>query len=67
MVSRRLPIADVGDYIVLGNAGAYGFAMSSNYNGKTRAAEVLLENDEAKVIRKRETYEDLVRGEIIPE
>lgn len=66
VVSRRLPIANVGDYIVLGNAGAYGFAMSSNYNSKTRAAEVMIEDGEAKVIRKRETYADLVRGETIP-
>jgi len=67
VVSRQLPIAGVGDYIVLGNAGAYGFAMSSNYNSKTRAAEVMIENGEAKVIRQRETYDDLVRGELIPD
>lgn len=66
VVSRRLPVAHVGDYVVLGNAGAYGFAMSSNYNSKTRAAEVMIEHGEAKVIRKRESYEDLVRGESIP-
>ncbi|MGV3482810.1 MAG: diaminopimelate decarboxylase [Planctomycetaceae bacterium] len=67
VVSRRLPLAQVGDFVVLGNAGAYGFSMSSNYNSKTRAAEVLIENGEAKLIRKRETYEDLVRGESIPD
>jgi len=65
--SRKLPAARVGDYIVLGNAGAYGFAMSSNYNSKTRAAEVLIEAGEAKLIRQRETFDDLIRGEIIPE
>jgi len=65
--SRRLPIAQVGDFIILENAGAYGFVMSSNYNSKTRAAEVLVEDGKAKLIRQRETFEDLVRGEIIPE
>ncbi|MCH1493988.1 MAG: diaminopimelate decarboxylase [Rubripirellula sp.] len=64
--SRRLPAPRVGDYIVLENAGAYGFVMASNYNSKTRAAEVLIENGEAKLIRQREQFEDLTRGEIIP-
>jgi diaminopimelate decarboxylase len=64
--SRRLPIASVGDYLVLGNAGAYGFAMSSNYNSKTRAAEVLIEGGQAKLIRARESFDDLIRGEVIP-
>ncbi len=67
VVSRRLPIAHVGDFVVLGNAGAYGFAMSSNYNSKTRAAEVMIEDGQAKLIRARETYADLVRGEVIPD
>lgn len=65
--SRRLPIAGVGDFMVLGNAGAYGFAMSSNYNSKTRAAEVMIEGGQAKLIRNRETFDDLVRGEAIPD
>lgn len=65
--SRRLPIANVGDFLVLGNAGAYGFAMSSNYNSKTRAAEVMIEGGQAKLIRSRETFADLVHGEIIPD
>lgn len=65
--TRQLPFAAVGDYVVLGNAGAYGFAMSSNYNSKTRAAEVLIEQGEAKLIRSRETFADLVRGEVIPD
>ncbi len=64
--SRRLPVAHVGDFIVLENAGAYGFAMASNYNSKTRAAEVMIENGQSKLIRARETFEDLVRGEVIP-
>lgn len=65
--SRPLPIAQVGDYLLLGNAGAYGFAMSSNYNSKTRAAEVMIEDGQVKLIRSRETFDDLVRGELIPE
>ncbi len=65
--SRKLPIAKVGDFVVLENAGAYGFVMASNYNSKLRAAEVLIENGEAKLIRRRETFDDLVRLETIPE
>ncbi len=66
VVPRRLPLAEVGDLLVLEVAGAYGFVMSSNYNSKTRAAEVLLEEGKAKLIRRRETFDDLVRAEIIP-
>jgi diaminopimelate decarboxylase len=65
--TRTLPIPQVGDFVVLENAGAYGFVMSSNYNSKTRAAEVLIEERQAKLIRHRETFDDLVRGEIIPD
>lgn len=65
--SRRLPMANVGDYVILENAGAYGFVMASNYNSKPRAAEVLLEDGQAKLIRRRETWEDLIRGESIPD
>ncbi len=65
--SRLLPAPRVGDYIVLENAGAYGFVMASNYNSKQRAAEVLIENGSAKLIRQRESFEDLTRGEMIPE
>ncbi len=65
--SRKLPVPRVGDYIVIENAGAYGFVMASNYNGKSRAAEVLIEQGTAKLIRARETFEDLIRNETIPE
>ncbi len=41
--------------------------MSSNYNSKTRAAEVLMEEGKAKLVRQRETFDDLVRGETIPD
>ena len=65
--SRSLPMAAVGDFVILENAGAYGFVMASNYNSKTRAPEVLLEGAKAKLVRSRETFEDLIRGEVIPE
>jgi diaminopimelate decarboxylase len=48
-------------------AGAYGFAMASNYNSRPRAAEVLVRGEDWFVIRRRERYEDLVVGETIPE
>jgi len=47
------------------SAGAYGFSMSSNYNSRPRCPEVLVSGSQFRVIRKRETYEDLVRGEFI--
>lgn len=65
--SRELPMCRVGDFVVIENAGAYGFCMASNYNSKTRAPEVLIEDGEAKLIRQRETFEDLTRLEVIPE
>lgn len=63
---RSLPAASVGDYLILEVAGAYGFVMSSNYNGRYRVPEVLLENGKMHCIRTRETFEDLIRGESIP-
>jgi diaminopimelate decarboxylase len=65
--SRRLPIAKVGDYLMLENAGAYGFVMASNYNSKMRPAEVMIEQGTVKLIRRRETFDDLIRGECIPD
>jgi diaminopimelate decarboxylase len=56
-----------GDLLAVFSAGAYGFAMSSNYNGRRRAAEVLVKGDHFEVVRAREGYEDLTRGESIPE
>lgn len=66
VAKRKLPQASVGDWLVLEVAGAYGFVMSSNYNGRCRAEEVLLENGTMHSIRKRESFEDLIRGESIP-
>jgi diaminopimelate decarboxylase len=60
---RPLPRTKRGDLLAVFTAGAYGFAMSSNYNNRPRAPEVLVDGDTFKVIRRRETYEDLVAGE----
>lgn len=60
---RFLPPMNRGDLLAVFSAGAYGFAMSSQYNSRPRAAEVLIEGDKAKVIRRRETYDDLVAAE----
>ncbi|MBN2182503.1 MAG: diaminopimelate decarboxylase [Sedimentisphaerales bacterium] len=57
---RALPPVKRGDLICVFTAGAYGFTMSSNYNARGRAAEVLVDGDKFSVIRKRETYEDQV-------
>jgi diaminopimelate decarboxylase len=63
---RKLPMAKVGDYLIIEVAGAYGSVMASNYNSKPLAAEVLIEGGQARQIRSRQTLEDLVRGEVIP-
>jgi diaminopimelate decarboxylase len=60
---RALPPAERGDLVSVFTAGAYGFTMSSNYNARGRAAEVLVDGDKFSVIRKRETYEDLITME----
>jgi diaminopimelate decarboxylase len=64
---RALPAARVGDYLVIGCAGAYGYTMASNYNSKPLVAEVLVQNGEAHLVRERQTVEDLLRGERIPQ
>jgi len=56
-----------GELMAVMSAGAYGFSMSSNYNSRPRAAEVLVCGSNYHVIRARETYEDLIRGESIPD
>lgn len=55
-----------GDLLVVRTAGAYGFTMASNYNSRGRAAEVMVDGETAHLIRARESFEDLVRGEVIP-
>ncbi len=60
---RELPTAKVGDLLVFGVAGAYGFVMSSNYNSYPLVSEVLLDKGSAKVIRKRQTVDDMLAAE----
>jgi diaminopimelate decarboxylase len=60
---RFLPPLRRGDLLVTFSAGAYGMSMSSNYNGRPRAAEVLVDGNRHRLIRRRETYEDLIRPE----
>jgi len=57
---RPIPHVERGDLMAVFTAGAYGFTMSSNYNARRRAAEVLVDADAFRVIRRRESYEDLV-------
>ena len=64
---RMLPAVGQGDLLAVMSSGAYGFTMSSNYNSRPRAAEVLVRGDRYEIIRTREKYQDLVRGEVIPE
>jgi len=63
VASRPLPPARVGDLLVIEIAGAYGFVMASNYNSKPLPAEVLIDGGKARLVRARQTPEDLVRGE----
>jgi diaminopimelate decarboxylase len=60
---RRLPKTQEGDLLAVLNAGAYGFAMSSQYNARPRAAEVLVKNGECTLIREREQLDDLMSGQ----
>lgn len=60
---RELAIVNPGDLLAVMTAGAYGFSLSSNYNSRPRAAEVLVKGNAFSVIRRRETYDDLIRGE----
>ncbi len=64
---RKLPEMAPGELLAVMSAGAYGFSMSSNYNSRPRAAEVLVAGDKFHVIREREDYDDLIRGEAVPE
>ena len=61
---RALPEINETDYLVFFNAGAYGFEMSSNFNSRYKPAEVLIENNDARLIRRRDEWQDLLRGQI---
>lgn len=64
---RMLPYPRQGDYLAVLSAGAYGFSMSSQYNARPRVPEILVHDDQFDVIRERETFDDLIKGERIPE
>lgn len=64
--TRELPAAAVGDFLVIGCAGAYGAVMGSNYNTKPLAAEVLINEEKAYLVRRRQTFEEIIAGEVIP-
>lgn len=64
---RKIIEPKPGDLLVIMSAGAYGFSMSSNYNSRARVCEVLIKGNTPCIIRERETHEDLIRGERIPE
>lgn len=64
---RHLPEVKQGDLLALMSAGAYGYSMASFYNSYARPAEVLVKGDQYALIRERDTFEDLVRGERLPQ
>ena len=63
--SRPLPEVREGDLLVFYNAGAYGFEMSSNYNSRFKPAEVLVENGQPRLIRRRDVFEDLLKNQVL--
>lgn len=65
--ARQLPILTPGKLLAVMSAGAYGFVMSSNYNARCRVPEIMVKGDQFAVVKERETFEDLIRGETIPE
>jgi len=62
---RDLPPVKEGDYLAVMSAGAYGFSMASNYNTRPLAAEIMVDGTQSQVVRERQTWEDIVRGESI--
>ena len=63
-LDREMPELHEGDLLAIMSAGAYGFVMASNYNSRLLSAEALVRGDQLALIRKRQTWEDLVRGEV---
>ena len=64
---RSLPTVEDGELLAIQTAGAYGFVLSSNYNSRPRACELLVDGEHVHVARRRETYEDLLDGEALPQ
>ncbi|MBC8442375.1 MAG: diaminopimelate decarboxylase, partial [Deltaproteobacteria bacterium] len=58
--NRAIPPVEKGDLLAVFSVGAYGFTMASNYNARPLCAEVLVDGDQFRIIRKRQTYEDLI-------
>jgi diaminopimelate decarboxylase len=65
--NREVRKVKQGEYLAVMSAGAYGFSMSSNYNSRPRAAEVMVHGKEFALVRKRESLNDLLHGELIPD
>ena len=65
-VDRSIANVQSGDLMAVMSAGAYGFVMSSNYCSRLRVAEVMVKGDRFNVVKARESFEDLVRGETLP-
>jgi len=65
-VDRSIADVNSGDLLAVMSAGAYGYVMSSNYCSRPRVAEVMVKEDQFHVVKTRESYEDLVRGETVP-
>ena len=63
--ARKLPRLSEGDLVVLRTAGAYGMSMASQYNARPRPAEVLVSGTQFRVVRRRESLDDLLRGETV--
>jgi len=66
-VDRKIPNVKQGDLLAVMSAGAYGYTMSSNYCSRLKVPEILVKDDQYYVIRKRQSYKDLIEGEIIPD
>ena len=64
--NRDMPPVQQGDYLAVMSAGAYGFTMASNYNTRPLAAEILVDGEEAHLVRERQSIEDIIRGEHVP-
>ena len=62
---RELPIVKEGDYLAVMSAGAYGFSMASNYNTRPLVAEIMVDGAKSQVVRERQTWEDIIRGESV--
>lgn len=62
--ARRLPKVEPTEYLAIMSAGAYGFSMSSNYNSRPRVAEILVDRRKFRIVRRRENYTDLIKGEV---